>query len=506
MDKLRINFVLPALPHVSGGPLAILEYANRLAARGHTVSVTTDPDNRWEGDNPFPWFKIDGEVRYRRLRAAGTPRSFPDVERTIAETVTGAADPAPFQQTEQQLSRWLHVMDAIPECDINIATLWSTAFPVYYSRRGKPVFFMQHWEEVFFERHDDVFRRLLARTAISLPLYKIANSSWLQDVLEKRIGQRVPYSTNAIDQADFAPRRKLSAEDGVLRVVTYSRPEAWKGFADAVAAMQRVRQAFEGRVEWLVFGYKHLSLEPGNAYAPYTYHPKLSFKELAALYASADVALCPSWYESFPLPPLEAMASGTPPVTTAVGVEDYARDGVNALVTPPRDAAAMAQAVLRLLRDAPLRADLAQAGLETAAQFTWERAVEAREKLLFDIHRDEVGYDRWAATGLGLVDGGGAPFERAPADALPDGEGLYWDEGRLLLLAGGVRRYVQEPRLVPLLLERGWMFVEPDPLDQARIPYGPPIGTQAEVPFADPARTQGLRLQAPRPRSEGQLA
>ena len=70
-DGLRINFVLPPSPKISGGPLAILEYANRFIDRGHSVTITTYPDSMWEGDNPFPWFDFKGTIHYKRARGAG---------------------------------------------------------------------------------------------------------------------------------------------------------------------------------------------------------------------------------------------------------------------------------------------------------------------------------------------------------------------------------------------------------------------------------------------------
>jgi hypothetical protein len=56
--KLKINFVLLASPNITGGQLAILEYANRFADRGHKVSVTTNPSSMWNGDSPFPWLDL----------------------------------------------------------------------------------------------------------------------------------------------------------------------------------------------------------------------------------------------------------------------------------------------------------------------------------------------------------------------------------------------------------------------------------------------------------------
>ena len=50
--KLKINFILPACS-LTGGPLAILEYANRLIERGHEVSITTPSNLFWRGSHPF---------------------------------------------------------------------------------------------------------------------------------------------------------------------------------------------------------------------------------------------------------------------------------------------------------------------------------------------------------------------------------------------------------------------------------------------------------------------
>lgn len=93
------------------------------------------------------------------------------------------------------------------------------------------------------------------------------------------------------------------------------------------------------------------------------------------------MVICPSWYESFPLPPLEAMACGTPVVTTRIGTEDYAFNEKNCLVVPPRNPKAMAEAILRLLDDESLQERFKKEGLKTARQFTYDRTVDRLEEL-----------------------------------------------------------------------------------------------------------------------------
>ena len=91
--------------------------------------------------------------------------------------------------------------------------------------------------------------------------------------------------------------------------------------------------------------------------------------------------LCPSLYESFPLPPLEAMACGTPVVTTRIGTEDYAFNEKNCLVVPPRQPKAIAEAILRLLKDDSMQERFRKEGLKTAKQFTYDNTVDKLEKI-----------------------------------------------------------------------------------------------------------------------------
>jgi glycosyltransferase involved in cell wall biosynthesis len=94
-------------------------------------------------------------------------------------------------------------------------------------------------------------------------------------------------------------------------------------------------------------------------------------EELPLWYNGAQAFVFPSLYEGFGLPPLEAMACGTPVVvSTAASLPEVV--GGAGLQVPPDDAKALAAALQRLLDDKALRETLAQRGLTRARRFTWE--------------------------------------------------------------------------------------------------------------------------------------
>ena len=95
---------------------------------------------------------------------------------------------------------------------------------------------------------------------------------------------------------------------------------------------------------------------------------------LAALYRMATVFAFPSLYEGFGLPPLEAMACGTPVVTSRISsLPEVVGDG--ALLVDPYNEEEIAQGISRVLDDEDLRARLVERGLKRAASFSWERSV-----------------------------------------------------------------------------------------------------------------------------------
>jgi glycosyltransferase involved in cell wall biosynthesis len=103
--------------------------------------------------------------------------------------------------------------------------------------------------------------------------------------------------------------------------------------------------------------------------------------DLPALYSGASAFVYPSLYEGFGLPTLEAMACGTPVLTSNSSALPEVV-GNAALTIDPLDEEAMQDGLLRLLGSDSLRADLRTKGLERVRSFTWDHTAEQTWRLL----------------------------------------------------------------------------------------------------------------------------
>lgn len=445
-DRLSMTFLLgPTGNTRTGGAACILEYARRFQERGHRVSLTTWPRFLWLADSPFPGLDFHIPIHYNTsAKSSELPLHF------LNQT------PRDYLGELRFFLAYLSLLTpAIPKADLIIAANWESIIPAWQSGKGKPVHFPQHYDEVFFtldgsstSLQANPLIKMLCRSAFQMPSYRIANSTWLAGELQRRFGATVPVVNHGIDTECFHPLPKRSAQDGIIRVVTYSRPEKWKGFQDALPALGEMMARHPGKIEWHVYGFAH-PVGAENSLAPYTFHGSLGHQELSRLYAESDIVLCPSWYESFPLPPIEAMACGTAVVTTPYGTEDYAFNGQNAMVVRPRVIADFVTALDTLVSNPDFRELLARNGRATAETFTWDRAIGAREELLWQIHRNQMPNHALRGFDTGITDGFGNSFERLVAELeAKEGDLLNGADGRHYVVESSRLRRVADPAAI----------------------------------------------------------
>jgi len=112
----------------------------------------------------------------------------------------------------------------------------------------------------------------------------------------------------------------------------------------------------------------------------------LADQDLPRLYRAALAFVYPSLFEGFGLPPLEAMACGTPVLTSNVSSLPEVT-GEAALLVDPKNEAELAAALLQICRNQTLRARLREQGIKQAGKFTWRAAAEKTLQL----YREAVG-------------------------------------------------------------------------------------------------------------------
>ncbi|WP_415381168.1 glycosyltransferase family 4 protein [Halosimplex sp. TS25] len=116
---------------------------------------------------------------------------------------------------------------------------------------------------------------------------------------------------------------------------------------------------------------------------------------LPGYYTAADVYCLPSHYEGLGMGNIEAMACGTPVVTTNVGgVPEYATHEESALLSPPHSIERIRANLERLLADPTLRERLGREGREVAERFAWERQAETLASFCERVVEADRGIER----------------------------------------------------------------------------------------------------------------
>ena len=392
--EMKITFVLPNIA-IGGGVRVVFEYANRLQERGHEVSIVYPIIPPFSRDL-LRQFGLKGAM-LKFLKSRNSEKR--NVWKTNAKLIR-------VSTLSQKLKRMFE--RKIPDADAIIATEWRTAYAVadLGEEKGKKYHLVQNYEcwevwndERCWKRAEQISKKTgepvhlamadvdtsdlpfhntkkLVDNAFKLPLRKITISSWLNELIENKFGQKVEnVIINGVNFEKFYNENKTWNKK--KRILAPYRDMKWKGAEDAIEAFKIVRKKFSD-VQFAMFG-------PIKGEIPdwIKFRENVSDKELRELYSSCDIFVFPSWIEGFGLPPMEAMACRCAVITTDTGgTFDYVIPGETALVSPPRSPDSLAKNIIFLIENEEKLKDLSKAGYEYIKRFTWERATDKFENIL----------------------------------------------------------------------------------------------------------------------------
>ena len=346
MQSLHINIILPfPVTKPVGGAKIMYEFANRLQALGHRVTVLHSLKRPFKVMRSPLWFK-----RFLfRVRGAQRPHWFPlhvECRSLIVDEINDAF---------------------VPDGDLLLSTWWQMSYAVagLSTEKGIRINLIQdfeHWSG----------QVPLVKDSFRLPLYHAAISRWLQQLVQTESGKPVQLLPLAIDADRFylqtPPRDRFP-----FSVISLYSEEKRKGSQYTVQAFELLRHSYP-QLQATLFG-----VYPRPKHLPDWIHYHQRPTDLSRLYNNHAVFMSASLGEGWALPPAEAMACGCAVVCTDIGGHaDYAIHEQTALQVPPESAPALADAVQRLFEQEALRlAIAAQSEQFIKTHFNWDRSVQA---------------------------------------------------------------------------------------------------------------------------------
>jgi glycosyltransferase involved in cell wall biosynthesis len=214
-----------------------------------------------------------------------------------------------------------------------------------------------------------------------LPLRRAAIATWLVELVAESAPGPVHLVPNAIDTSVFRlvnPIARRSSNE--VAMLWHEMPA--KGSRYGLEALNIARRSCPDLHATLFSAHRR----PADLPDWITFVENASRSTVAEILNQAAVFISPSLCEGWPLPPAEALACGAALLSTDIpAVRDYAKDGQTAILVPPADPSAMAESLIRLLRDTAERTRIAGQGHDfVSSHFDWDRSTELLEHMFRD--------------------------------------------------------------------------------------------------------------------------
>lgn len=351
--KLSITYLVTSILGITGGNQTLLKQANALVERGHQVTIIT------HSEKPR-WFNI-------KARVCKAPDGQP-------------------------------LASYAPQSDVAISTYFTNTAELKHINATVKMYFAQGDQFIF---EDEPVRLKPELESIRSHLQELSNAAYSDSTirlvanskaLAEKIDQKHKRKTDAIlnvgiDEKIFRPLQKAYGDSRPRILVvgpdilgTELEPLTFKGMLDIRKALERLSKKTKN------FTLVRMSNSEPSVFKdfPCEFYIAPNDELKTFLYGTAHILVYASHYESWGLPPLEAMASGTAVVCTATpAAMEYCRDGENCLLVPPKSPEAIYQAIDTLLTDTELRNRIVAGGLETARLYSKKREWDELEHLLY---------------------------------------------------------------------------------------------------------------------------
>ena len=260
----------------------------------------------------------------------------------------------------------------VPKSDIYICTSPYTAMYVKDYPTENKYYFIQgyeNWGAVTDEK---------LRETYHYPLKKIVISRWLQEIIENEEKEKCTLIYNGFNFNDFKEDIKISDKNKYRVTMLYHTIEL-KGAKYGLEALEIVKKGIP-QLRANLFG---TPTTPAELPDWITYNQQPSKEKLNEIYNKGAIFIGTSNIEGWGLPIGEAMICGAAVAcTNNKGYLEMAKDGETALVSPIKDAQALANNIIRLIKDDELRHHIARNGNEFIKQFKWDRSYSKLKETL----------------------------------------------------------------------------------------------------------------------------
>lgn len=277
----------------------------------------------------------------------------------------------------------------VPESDIIVGTYWPTVKAAVESKKGRVVHLCQGYEGDYKELQG---QKAAIDEVYSFTIPKLTVSRHLDNFLRKRFGAETFYIGQMLNRDIFCPARNRREEENKPSfsiLVTGPFEVDFKNIAPALRGVSLAKKRLGSTIKLTRVSQFPLTPEEKAIIEPDVYHFHVPHFSMGEIYRASDLFISMSKEaEGFGLPALEAMGCGVPVILSRISsYTSFDMPLDYALFVDPSDDKALAEAIIELFHNRPLRIRLAQRGLTVAGKFTKEKMVNRLEQAFEEIER-----------------------------------------------------------------------------------------------------------------------